>query len=320
MTISIDFHVSYVLQYFQTFPENQLVCELHFNAGTPGFDNFLYHQTISGLGIDPVNPDEPNDIYANVNDAIEHYKDQLCGYIIDTINANSNEEYAFSGNLIRTNVENQILLDEKQPLDSTLTALSGTSTATFGRSLLGAINAAGGRTLLGAGTSNFDGDYANLSNKPTIPSSQVNSDWNAVSGVTQIVNKPEIPSVTRTTSTSTLSLVGTGATGTQIHATKDSTVRYNVSTSTTSSIGGPATSVVILKICATNSSTEGDWTPVATAENDQTITLAIALQSIQVVKEQLCSDVPAGWYVKLVNSGSGTHSESFITGQKTIYG
>lgn len=125
---------------------------------------------------------------------------------------------------------------------------------------------------------------------------------------------------TRVTSISTLSLVGTGATGTQISAIYNSTVRYTVSTSTTSTIGGPSTSVVALKICATNNATEGSWTTVATFESDQTITLAIALQSIQIVKGQLCSDVPAGWYCKLVNSGSGTHSEAFVSGQQTIYG
>lgn len=125
---------------------------------------------------------------------------------------------------------------------------------------------------------------------------------------------------TRVTSTQSLSLVGTGATGTQISATKDSTVRFNVSTSTTSTIGGASTSLVTLKKCATNDSTEGNWTAVAVLENDQTITLAIALQSIQVIKGQLETDLPAGWYVKLVNSGSGTHSEAFISGEKTIYG
>ena len=39
----------------------------------------------------------------------------------------------------------------------------------------------------------FDGDYNSLSNKPTIPSAQVASDWNAVSGVSRILNKPIIP-------------------------------------------------------------------------------------------------------------------------------
>jgi hypothetical protein len=37
------------------------------------------------------------------------------------------------------------------------------------------------------------GSYNDLSNKPTIPAAQVNSDWNATSGVAQIFNKPSIP-------------------------------------------------------------------------------------------------------------------------------
>lgn len=39
------------------------------------------------------------------------------------------------------------------------------------------------------------GSYNDLSNKPTIPAAQVNSDWNAASGVAQILNKPTIPTV-----------------------------------------------------------------------------------------------------------------------------
>ena len=37
------------------------------------------------------------------------------------------------------------------------------------------------------------GNYNDLSNKPEIPDAQVNADWNATSGVAQILNKPEIP-------------------------------------------------------------------------------------------------------------------------------
>ena len=40
------------------------------------------------------------------------------------------------------------------------------------------------------------GSYNDLTNKPTIPAAQVNSDWNATSGVTQILNKPTIPTKT----------------------------------------------------------------------------------------------------------------------------
>ena len=39
------------------------------------------------------------------------------------------------------------------------------------------------------------GDYEDLDNKPTIPAAQVNSDWNASSGVAQILNKPSLATV-----------------------------------------------------------------------------------------------------------------------------
>jgi hypothetical protein len=39
------------------------------------------------------------------------------------------------------------------------------------------------------------GDYNDLLNLPTIPAAQVNSDWNAVSGVAEILNKPTIPTL-----------------------------------------------------------------------------------------------------------------------------
>jgi len=42
----------------------------------------------------------------------------------------------------------------------------------------------------------FSNDYNDLDNKPTIPAAQVNSDWNATSGVAEILNKPTIPTAT----------------------------------------------------------------------------------------------------------------------------
>lgn len=39
------------------------------------------------------------------------------------------------------------------------------------------------------------GDYDDLINKPTIPAAQVNSDWDAESGVAQILNKPALSTV-----------------------------------------------------------------------------------------------------------------------------
>ena len=39
----------------------------------------------------------------------------------------------------------------------------------------------------------FSGSYTDLTNKPTIPAAQVNADWNASSGLAQILNKPALP-------------------------------------------------------------------------------------------------------------------------------
>ena len=55
-----------------------------------------------------------------------------------------------------------------------------------------------GQVLQSTGTSvlwvdPFDGNYNSLSNLPIIPPAQVNSDWNAVGSVAEILNKPTIP-------------------------------------------------------------------------------------------------------------------------------
>ena len=42
------------------------------------------------------------------------------------------------------------------------------------------------------------GNYDDLLNKPTIPDAQVNSDWNAQTGISQILNKPEMITQTLT--------------------------------------------------------------------------------------------------------------------------
>ena len=48
----------------------------------------------------------------------------------------------------------------------------------------------------------FDGNYSSLTNRPTIPAAQVNSDWNATSGVAVILNKPSVPPLPSVTTAS----------------------------------------------------------------------------------------------------------------------
>ena len=55
--------------------------------------------------------------------------------------------------------------------------------------------AEGAEVNVNADWNSVSGD-SQILNKPTIPSAQVNSDWNATSGVAQILNKPIIPTTT----------------------------------------------------------------------------------------------------------------------------
>lgn len=57
------------------------------------------------------------------------------------------------------------------------------------------------------------GSYTDLLNKPTIPAAQVNSDWNANSGVEQILNKPTLATVATSGSYTDLSNKPTVMTG-----------------------------------------------------------------------------------------------------------
>ena len=52
-----------------------------------------------------------------------------------------------------------------------------------------------GESIVGEGNlviNSFSGSYNDLTDKPTIPDAQVNSDWNANSGISQILNKPTL--------------------------------------------------------------------------------------------------------------------------------
>lgn len=146
------------------------------------------------------------------------------------------------------------------------------------------------------------------------PGDTLISDYNDLS------NRPTIPNVTRTTSSLSLSLVGTGATGTQIHATKDATIHCTCSTSVTVTLGGSPVSRIILKICSTNSATEGNWTEISRTSTSQPTTLTVTVGGVYTQEGMVSADVPATWYAKLVPSGTGTHLEAFVSGQQTVYG
>ena len=75
------------------------------------------------------------------------------------------------------------------------------------------------------------GSYNDLSNKPTIPAAQVNADWNASSGVAQILNKPTIPTVNN----ATLTIQKNGTTVKTFTANASSNVTANITVPTKTS-------------------------------------------------------------------------------------
>lgn len=80
------------------------------------------------------------------------------------------------------------------------------------------------------------GSYNDLTNKPSIPAAQVNADWNAVSGVAQILNKPTIPTVP--SAGTTASAVSTTASGGSATTWSKSDHVHSISSSTiTSALG-----------------------------------------------------------------------------------
>lgn len=115
-------------------------------------------------------------------------------------------------------------------------------------------------------------------------------------------------------------VTGTGATGFQVSSTRDSEVNYSVTIVTTATIGGGASGTVVLEVATTNSATAGDWAELGRCTNGQTITLALALQSVQTIACQIGGIVPTGYYAKIRSiNNTGTPTFTYNSGQEVLY-
>lgn len=110
----------------------------------------------------------------------------------------------------------------------------------------------------------------------------------------------------------------TGAVGTQVSATQDAWVSIAGQVSTTASIAGNAAGDLIVEVAPTNSATAGDWVEKGRIGNSQNLSLAITLQSVQIVKGQVFAFVPMGYYIKARSSGSGTVAYTLNTVRKIL--
>lgn len=130
-----------------------------------------------------------------------------------------------------------------------------------------------------------------------------------------LTNKPSARSFNNSAS-KTLVTSAAGQGGVVLDASRDVSANYSISTSTTATIGGASTVTVYLEIASTNSATAGDWTTIAKESNGQTITLAVALQSVQTNILNFGAIVPAGQYSRIRYSTTGTASCSYDSGQE----
>lgn len=132
------------------------------------------------------------------------------------------------------------------------------------------------------------------------------------------VNPAVLPAahVFNNSATKTLVTSSSGQGGVVLDASRDTIVNYSVNSSITTNIGGTSTVTVYLEIAATNSATPSDWTTISQASNGNTISLAIALQSVQPQILNVGAVVPAGSYVRIRYTLAGTSSATYGGGQE----
>lgn len=87
------------------------------------------------------------------------------------------------------------------------------------------------------------GSYNDLSNKPAIPAAQVNSDWNAASGVSQILNKP------------TLAIVATSGSYNDLNDKPSIPAAYVLPAATLAALGGVKMGTAVADTDATETAT-----------------------------------------------------------------
>ena len=158
----------------------------------------------------------------------------------------------------------------------------------------------------------LSGAYSDLTGAPVIPAAQIQSDYaQANSGsVDFIKNKP----AARSQALASRSLNSAF----QISATRDAVVSYSVQITVTASIGGRQNGEVVLEIASDAAFTTNVQT-LAIVGNGQTLTLAIALNSVQPATSVLGGMIPAGYYTRLhtVNN-TGTPSYLYRAGQEVL--
>jgi hypothetical protein len=166
--------------------------------------------------------------------------------------------------------------------------------------LQNALDAKANTSALGAVA--FSDDYNDLINQPTIPAAQVNSDWNSVSGVSEILNKPN-------------SLPPSGAAGGDLQGNYPNPIVHQVH-SIEMQAGTPSTGDVWLYEGA-----PAKWQhqplPAIHVTNDSAVTGASVKDALNHLNATKQETLVSGTNIKTVNSqtlvGSGNVSVGSVT-------
>lgn len=109
------------------------------------------------------------------------------------------------------------------------------------------------------------GSYDDLTDKPTIPAAQVNSDWDAASGVAQILNKPDLSIYAQSANLATVATTGSYSdlSGTPTIPTVD----QSYSASSTNAMSGVAVAQAVAGAGGLPASTSADENKVLTVDD-----------------------------------------------------
>ncbi len=92
MTTPIDYHVFYALEYIGGGMDT---AQIFYAPNLQGYHG-AYVVSVNGVGIRPGDPDEPNEIFDNIEDAIEHYKVVQTNVSLTNLNGDTGRDYVLN--------------------------------------------------------------------------------------------------------------------------------------------------------------------------------------------------------------------------------
>lgn len=194
------------------------------------------------------------------------------------------------------------------PSAHTHVATEISDSTTVGRSVLTASSAANARTAIGAGTSSFSGAWVDLTGKPGVATTSVD-------GLMSAADKTKLDGLTGATSIPAGVTRAINSTSFQPSTTRNTDANYSIKLSTTVTLlAGSQTVGAELQISANGST---GWYRAGYIENSQTLGVSISVSVTDAPTVQLIGKIPAGYYARIVTSGTGT--ATWVSGVETPY-